>query len=235
MIPPMHTSTTTRSSVAALLAAVTLLSGCLTIEENYTFKQDGSGSMEYVVDMSAMMELLRSIEELGDGKKEKGGGGSGDGMDLTDQAAQLKKIPGIKKVKSRSEKDGSVQRLTFLFADLRALNQALNQLMPDSTGVQAEFFRWEGNTLVRGNNHFAPSLGEELASGPDPDSADANAVLQSMKYKYSFTFKAPITTVENAEGVNTERPDERTVRLDTDWSVIMNDPKALDVRITLAP
>ncbi len=45
----------------ALLLFVLLMQGCLTIEENYTFKKDGSGTMEYVVDMSEMADLMKGL------------------------------------------------------------------------------------------------------------------------------------------------------------------------------
>ena len=221
---------------AAIAATLVLLTGCLTIEENYTFKKDGSGSMEYVVDMSEMMEMMKNFESMaGDkDKSKKDDDGVGE-MDLGDEMAQLKKIAGIKKVKVKKEKDGGVQRLSFRFADIDALNQALNKLMPDSTGERSNFFRWEGNTLVRTNNRHALEMGDDMAE--DEASADstmdAGAILKSMKYKYSFTFADPIAQTENAEGVNKESPSEKQVKLDTDWSVIMKDPKALDLRIDL--
>ncbi len=52
----MFRSSTLRTwAVASMLV---LLVGCITIEENYTFKKDGSGSMEYVVDLSSFAELM---------------------------------------------------------------------------------------------------------------------------------------------------------------------------------
>ncbi|MBK9535574.1 MAG: hypothetical protein IPO10_10485 [Flavobacteriales bacterium] len=47
-----------RLSLRPLLAVILLMffTGCLTIEENYVFKKDGSGTMEYVVDLSEMGE-----------------------------------------------------------------------------------------------------------------------------------------------------------------------------------
>jgi hypothetical protein len=216
----------------AIFATATLFAGCLTIEEHYTFRKDGSGSMEYVVDVSEMMEIMKSFESLGD-DEDKDAGGRSD-MDLTSEMGELKKIEGIRKVKVKKEKDGYLQRLSFRFADIDALNKALNVLMPDSTGIQSGFFRWEGNTLVRTNNRHALEMGDDMDEDEPGDSLDATAILQSMKYRYSFTFADAIASTEAAEGVNKEVPAPEQVKLDTDWSVIMRDPKALDLRITLA-
>ena len=222
-----------RSHLLAFLSAVVLLSGCLTIEENYTFKKDGSGTLEYVVDMSAMMEMMKGFEAMAD-KKDKKDEGPGN-MDMAEDMVKLKQIPGIKKVKVKKEKDGYVQRLSFRFADLAALNKALNTLMPDSTGNETAFFTWDGNTLVRANNRHATEMGDDMASdGSGGDSTfDANTILQSMKYKYSFTFADAIAATHTADGVNKEVPSDKQVKLDTDWSVIMKDSQALDLRIDL--
>lgn len=221
-----------RSSLARLLpvlTAVTLLTGCLTIEENYTFKKDGSGTMEYVVDMSELGEMLKSLEAMSDGK----GGEDGPGdMDMKDQAAKLKGLPGIGKVKVKN-REKYVQVLSFRFKDLTALNGALNVLMPDSTGAAHEFFRWEGSTLVRTNNAHALEMGDDMGGGAATDSTDPTAILQSMHYKYSFTFAEAIRDRQVAEGVVQDSPQPRQLKLDADWSVIMKDPSALDLRITL--
>ncbi|MDL1948249.1 hypothetical protein FBQ97_00315 [Acidobacteria bacterium ACD] len=212
----------------AALAAIVLLSGCLTIEEHYTFKEDGSGTMEYVLDMSEVGEMLDNMKGLSDG------GDGGSTSDMGEQAKQLKGVEGIKRVKFKEEKKGYVQRISFRFQDVAALNRALNVLMPDSTGVQQEFFHWEGNTLVRTNNRHAEEIGNDMAGGPTAsDTSGIAEMLKSMKYKYSFRFAKEVASVEQADGVTRESPQPNQVELATDWSVIMKDPKALDLRISV--
>ena len=199
-------------------------SGCLTIEENYTFKKNGSGTMEYVVDMSEMADMMKGIP----GIKDKGGPMAAvpDG-----KVDQLKALVGVKKVKLKNEDQGFVQRISFAFADIDALNRALNVLMPDSTGAQQTFFHWEGNTLVRTNNRYAEALGKDMT---EDGTTDLSEVLKAMRYKYSFKFAKEVQDVQLAEGVTKESPNAKKLALATDWSVIMKDPKALDLRITMA-
>ncbi len=226
-------------SIRALAAAslVLLISGCLTIEENYTFKKDGSGTMEYVVDMSDMKGMADMFSEKGD---KKSGKQKNDDSPITGaeaKIASLKKVEGIRKVKLKNEQDGFVQRISFAFKDVDALNRALNVLMPDSTGAQQAFFRWEGNTLVRTNNLYAENMGKEMGGGKDTTGADTTGtaeVLKAMHYKYSFKFAKDVQDTKLADGVTKESPNARKLELATDWSVIMKDPKALDLRITLA-
>jgi len=222
-----------KKHVLAALALLFTLTGCLTIEENYTFKKNGGGSMEYVVDLSEMGDLLKGLEGLG-GDKDKDDDGMG-ALDLKGDVDALKGLPGISKVKL-SKKDW-VQKISFQFKDIASLNAALNALMPDSSGVPHTFFAWEGNTLVRTNNDHARELGEgmgkETAEEGEEEGADMGAMLAMMKYRYSFSFPDDIATTENAEGVVREDPKANVVKLSTDWSVIANDPKALDLRISL--
>ena len=226
-----------RTRLAVLLLSIITLSGCITIEEHYTFKKNGSGSMEYVIDMSTMKELMDSMEgAFGGDEGGEDGAANDDGeldMDLTENVDALKGIPGISKVKV-DDKEDWVRRISFKFKDLDALNQALNVLMPDSTGTPHTFFHWEGNTLVRTNNRHALELGEEMGADENAeDEADMQGLLESMKYRYSFAFRNDITDVQVLDGVTRTDDGDRKVALATDWSVITDDPKALDLRISL--
>lgn len=225
----------------AMLAAILLLSGCLTIEEHYTFKKDGSGTMEYVMDTSSLQDLfdsLGSMGEDGDGtiaKKKQGKESSGDNGPMAGSmegaVAELKELPGIRKVKLKTEKDGYVERISFAFANVEALNRALSVLMPDSTSAPQEFFRWEGNTLVRTNNRYAREIGKDVSTGED--TTGVQEMLSGMKYKMSFVFANGIGGVQAAQGMGKEQPKAKELELSTDFARIMEDPGALDLRITL--
>lgn len=210
-----------------MMACMVLLPGCLTIEENYTFKKDGSGAMEYVVDMSEMAELLKDLP--GDKGKDAMGPGN---ADLDAQLKDLKALPGIKKVKLKKEKDGFVQRMSFQFADITALNAALNTLKRDSTGSNHEYFRWEGNTLVRTTDAHTRQLTSGMG-GESGDTTDATGILKMMHYKFDMRFADELGEVKVAEGVLQEPDGPKRIKLSTDWSVIDTNPAALDMRITL--
>jgi hypothetical protein len=215
----------------ALFAVLALFTGCITIEENYTFKKDGSGTMEYVVDMSQVGEMMKAFEDMDKGAKKKDD--EMGGLDLKDEMAALKAIPGIKKVKV-NDKVKFVQKLSFAFADVNALNSALNVLMQDSTAANYTFFTWEGNTLVRRNNGHARQIGSGMGKGEDPsDTTDMTEFLASMKYKYSFAFANEVTNTNVAETMAKENVNAKAVKFNTDFSAIAKDDKALDLRIEL--
>ena len=227
-----------RLRTIAVVAVVFALTGCLTIEENYTFKQNGSGTMEYVIDLSELGEMMKSVNAAA--------GEDGDDlgtMDMGDEVAALKGIPGISKVKLDTKKEW-VQRLKFSFKDVTALNAALNVLMPDSSGQPHAFFQWEDGTLVRTNNRHAYEIGSSMAKGDEGDESgeagegedggmDISSLLESMKYKYSFKFAQSMGEMQTAPGVVVEPRGTKEVAMSTDFGVISKDPKALDLRIPL--
>jgi hypothetical protein len=218
-----------------LLLLLVVFSSCLTIEEHYTFRGDGSGTMTYVVDMSGMGEMMDDLERM----TKEAAGPEEPVMDLDEEAAALRLLPGISRVKVVSSKEW-VRSVRFRFRDIDALNAALNVLMPDSSGVAHTFFSWEGNTLVRRNNRFASELGASMGGAdgdegaPDgEDAMDLGLLLGSMKYTYHFKFSDAIAGTTSEEGVVQERKGRREVLWNTDWSVIAKNDKALDLRIDL--
>lgn len=223
-------------SFRLLLPLIVLLSGCITIEEHYSFNEDGSGTMEFVVDMTAFKDIAEAFGDLSDPKHSTAGAVEAEDdkpeMGMQEKAEALQQIQGIRDLKQVEEEDGYIQRIRFAFADLHALNSALNVLMPDSIGKDVEFFRWEGRELVRRNNNYTMELGEDMA-GDMADDNDISELFASMKYKMSFTFAKPVTGTQVADGIEVEAPDDRTLELSTDWSVLEKDPTALDLRIKL--
>ena len=222
-----------------LLAAIFIvgLTGCITIEEQYSFKKNGSGTMTYVLDMREMGEMLKN---LGDGEKKEDGGDMGQ-LSINGHADALKSIAGVSKVKLDTRTEW-VQKLSFNFADIAALNRALNTLMPDSNNTAHEFFRWEDGTLVRNTNNYvhqmSSTMASEAAEGEDEEDGedsgfDMSSMLGMMKYKYSFKFQQPIITTEAADVMTKENPGGKEVKLSTDWAAIAKDRKALDLRIVL--
>ena len=210
-----------------MLSLVLVLQGCITIEENYTFKKDGSGAMEYVVDMSELADLMNGLP----GAKDKNEGMGK--LDLIENLTRLQAITGISKVKVAKEKDGFIQRLSFRFTDVTALNGALNEIITDSTAAgPKEFFRWEGSTLVASTKGRTKGMGNSMGGGSE-DSTSAEGMLKMMKYKFDMRFAEELGDVLTAESMHKEPEGTKRMKLSTDWSVLDQDSTALDMRFTL--
>ncbi len=221
----------------SILCLVVGLTGCITIEEQYSFKKNGSGTMTYVLDMSEMGEMLKSF---GGDEKDDSDGVEGR-MDVSGHADALKQIQGISKVKLDTKKEW-VQKLSFHFADIAALNRALNTIMPDSADVAHEFFRWEDGTLVRTTNNYVHDISKTMAEETPADEPDAeeedggfdlSSMLGMMKYKYTFKFQKSIDRTDASSAMAMDKPGSKEVSLSTDWAAIAKDPRALDLRIVL--
>ena len=60
-----------------------------------------------------------------------------------------------------------------------------------------------------------------------------SAMLETMKYKFSFKFAQPLGTVVSAPEINAERPNTKEFRMETDFGVIGRNRQALDLRLPL--
>lgn len=215
------------------LLLISLLSSCITIEEHYNFKRNGSGSMEYVVDLSAMGALLDDLGEMGKSSN-SGDKAPMDTWNMEGHATALKAIPGIGKVKMvKKDKKGYIRVLSFSFKDIDALNSALNVIHEDSSGTRTDFFRWDGNTLIRSNNAAQKEMGEVFSEGNDEDTEGAQAMLSSMKYRYFFTFADKVAASTLHPEMIAGEANTKQVNASTDFSKLSNDGSVLDLRITL--
>ena len=202
--------------------------GCITVEEHYNFKKNGSGTMEYVIDMSSMVEMM---EALGAMKDENGDpiGGDDNGPDLTKDVDGLKEIPGISKVKL-SEKD-MVSRIRYRFENLEALNKALNVIMPDTTGAYHQFFVKENGQLKKTYNNRS-DMSSKL--GNDSEEDDTADFLEQMKYKVTLRGTPKMKVNGFGEEVMVTQENKKQVLMETNFRAIAEDPDALSITIDMS-
>lgn len=173
-----------------------LFTGCITIEENYTFKKNGSGSMQYVMDMSELMSQLGAMMDLS--QMEGGANPLGEKASFTKIGEKLKGIKGISGIKVEEDNKKYIYKIGFKFKNLQALNDALNKIIvEDSTGSKPyhTFFTQDGNTITR--QHFAAGGNMDMASllGEEGESEYAQTMLEGMKYKINFTMPKEIAAI----------------------------------------
>ncbi len=218
-----------------IAAAACMLTGCIVVEENYTFKKNGSGSMVYVMDMHEMMEQMGSLMDMSGGE----GGGenpfAGAAKGFKEQSEKLKTLTGVSKVKFEEDKKG-IYKIAFNFKNIKALNDALNKIMgsEDPTAYHT-FFIQEGKVIKRIHSTQA-NLGDITAMlGEEGDSEYAQTMYESMKYKLNFKFASDVeavyTGIESEEGAIA---DGKTLKMNTTFSEIMGKgPAALTLTAVL--
>ena len=202
---------------------------CITIEENYTFKRNGSGTMEYVVDMSAFGEMVESMgDAVGDepSKLDDLILSDDEKLSVLENPDELESIKGISKVKVVEEAYKSV--VSFKFKDIVSLNAAMNIIMPDTTGVIHTFFELDGQVLKRIHNPNT-DMNSSLTNGMDSSEEEsASELLRSMKYK--IRVKGPEMSISGeADDVAITSISEKETLVETNFQILAEDPKALNI------
>ncbi|MEZ4825452.1 MAG: hypothetical protein R3C61_04035 [Bacteroidia bacterium] len=214
-------------SVVSRLMVVVLgisITSCLTFEESYVFKKNGSGSMKYLIDMSEIASLMKL-------NAESDSSGDSESLSFQDVADLLSGMDGISKVKVLDDEDKGFYGVSFDFAGITPLNQALNVLMGDEENEDFTFFSFDGNVIT--HNHLLAT--DALPPGmDDPETEEqVSGFLQQMKYKLNFSFASPVKVVySGAESEITGKKD-KAVSIETNFRTLLEDASTLNSSIVL--
>lgn len=161
---------------------IATVSSC-TFKQDVKFNKNWSGEMSCVIDMSMMNSMLEDDPSL---KKENL---------LEDPAteqkiAQLKKVPGIKKVKIKDDGKG-LYTINYSFSDLTALNKSGNVLFAEENSLQ-DFVYFE--LKDKQNLYFT------IPFSTDPEADDDNAeedkaMAESFGYELTMTFPKKVKSL----------------------------------------
>lgn len=209
-------------------ASALLFTSCLTVTETYTFKKNGSGTMEYTLDMSEMASLLAMA-------------GQEDGGDATSEISmerigkELEGISGISGVSYKDDKDTYVFKLSFKFNSLKALNEALAYVISNK-GEEAEteseaYFTMEGNTIVYHRSSTNAPLGDELMGGEDAESM--YSILESMKYNLNFSLPRSAAVVYTVGEATSGGKKNREVNVVANFREVAENAEALTTTIVM--
>ena len=204
--------------LVVLTISVTMLTGCLHIIEEATFRNNGSGTYKMTLDMSerkGMMDMFKGM--AGDSTAMMGGDstsiqGEGDytppaeaaptedpmgglGDQMSSVASTLKGVEGITSVVEIKDTSNFNFGYSFDFADMAALNRALKIINKDKYESKVdEVFRFNGKSFERLS---AGDMGEEMkkammdneGEGGEEGSMDmVKMFLADMSYKQIYHF-----------------------------------------------
>ncbi|MDX1909752.1 MAG: hypothetical protein SF053_22130 [Bacteroidia bacterium] len=216
--------------ISLLLLLPLLASSCLTLEETYSFKANGSGTMTYTMDMSGMANLL------GEAGRESGEDPTA-GLGFDDVGPRLKNIGGISGVKVTSDNKQYIYTIAFKFANIAALNSALNQLhRADDEGIVAEpmhtYFEMKNGVVTRTHTPSSEEVVDALI-GEDEDAESTRMILESMKYRINMSFKQPIKTVYSAGKVEQSGKKQEKVLIEVNFAELAADTDVLNTTVVL--
>ncbi|AFM05997.1 hypothetical protein Fleli_3683 [Bernardetia litoralis DSM 6794] len=140
-------------TIIAILAIS--LTSCFDLKEEVTINSDGSGSFIQTIDMgnNPMMQMALSMQS-DSAKNEKKGMNKMDST-LEKTKAKLSKVEGISNVKTASATEGMKYTVMYDFADIDALNRALNAAKDEKEGevkVMQKQYSFKKGELTRTNS-----------------------------------------------------------------------------------
>ncbi|TAE46541.1 MAG: hypothetical protein EAZ89_19900 [Bacteroidetes bacterium] len=209
-----------------LLSLPLLATSCLTIEESYTFKNNGSGSMQYLVDLGDLGPMIAM-------NSEEGGEDAFKDFDFAQYQEQLEAIEGISKVSAVKDKEAYHFGINFSFRNIEALNKALNLILrKDNTGPEHVFFTREGNIITRKHAPESGGLPEELSS-EDEEGESALAMLEQMKYRVKMNFAQPVEAVYAGVDAQIGGKKDREVLVEGNFRQLAENSELLSSQVVL--
>ncbi|TAF66962.1 MAG: hypothetical protein EAZ55_04650 [Cytophagales bacterium] len=198
------------------LFGLLLFSSCMMQEKIY-FKADYSGNMTYNIDMSALMEMTKSLAQMDSSNAQKD-----PSSDFKEMIASLQK-PEVKETMEKIEgisnfavntTNGADINIAFEFANLAALNRMYTilrnsnamqegNMLEDATNIKTiEYFSLKGTSLVYANQF--PNTKQE--GKKEQEEVNMDEMGDAFKMETILTFEKSIKKV-TAKGLETQLTD----------------------------
>jgi len=196
----------------AISIALITLTGCITIIEKYKIHANGTGTMEYIIDMSEMYEMMASFSDSADAMETNS-------IDASIQEAlpDLKNLDGISNIELTGDLSRYIAAIRFDFKNAEALNKAMAMLFEGSDNVTGteKYVEIKGKTFTRFGETSKEFNKEDILGSQGLDSETMKSMLESMKYKISVEFDKKIKNVKTLGAITRE---EKSVTVETNFS-----------------
>jgi hypothetical protein len=212
-------------SIAALTISLLFLTGCITIIEKYTIHKDGSGSMEYIIDMSEMYEMMASFTDSTEENETMALDQS-----LREALPALTNTNGISNVELTGDISHYIAGIKFDFKDSESLNLALAVILQgeESSATPAQYIEIKGKNFTRFSLTSKEFNKEDLLDSQEFDAETTKSILESMKYKISVSFDKKVKKVTT---LATYTKEDNTVEIEADFSDIFDNTDILKTTI----
>lgn len=173
---------------------------CLDIQESIYLRNDGSGKFALTVDLEEMEGLLKILKRLdSDGDPQKDVMKEVD-INFEDLRKKLTKQAGISQVRTINENNSRLLGITFEFADVNALNNALKEINDSKEDQKKDYFSYQKDKLKRMNTlGIKEHVQREIDTDIDIaiDGIMLTSMLQDMSYTTKYTFERPVKETSN--------------------------------------
>jgi hypothetical protein len=154
------------------------LAGCFNVTDEIFLEEKGNGSFQTTIDMSGMKDMINMLKTMmPDSLKDNNEGMEGLGAldSLETMWKELETIPGISNVK-RVKKDEMIFTVSFQFANIKALNDAMAARNKKDSGYTApamDFYTFKKGQFICNDTTMA-GLGDAM-KGLDNNGAGADS------------------------------------------------------------
>lgn len=214
-----------------VMAAVTMmtLSGCFDIQEHIVLNSDGSGTFEFVVDMSEAKRITDMLsgmvpqEPTGDGQSDANAGEdalSSDDLvsDFEQMRGTFEALEGISAIEVQQDPEALVAGIAFSFDSIEGLNRAMGMIYDEEGEVGDEVYvTFDGSEYRRLDPiGFTGGLMEETGSEEDLAMLVQAGILTRMAFTSSVSFPRPVGRIDPSVA-KVDSDDPQTVRLVYDF------------------
>jgi hypothetical protein len=189
-----------------------MLAGCFDITEEIFLEKNGSGSYVSTIDMSQMKDMVSMLKTMMPDSLQ----GQNDEMkelneldSVQNMWKDIEQIQGISQVK-REKKENLVYVISFRFANIKALNEAMTKRNKKDSGdltVPGDFYSFKPGLFSCNDTSFGGL--SELTKGMNASGADNDSTAMAMnmmktfmgdmKYTSIYHFPAKVTSFTNKE------------------------------------
>ncbi len=193
-------------SLLFLTISALVLTSCLHIVEEVTFRNDSTGNYKMTIDMSEIKSMMDALKDVGgdstatDGSEEPVAEEPAEensmadmGEELSGVAKSLRGVAGISNIQEMNDTANYKFGYSFDFANLDALNKAMKIINKEKYDASAnEFFKFKGKSFERlGVGDIGSELKKALMESEDEDEENAEMMkvfFAEMDYKQIYTF-----------------------------------------------
>jgi hypothetical protein len=202
------------------LTIASILSGCINIEETYTFKEDGSGSCTFKIDMS---ELKQQMDRTSDKKNTQQA--ALQAINLETEKTNITAINGISNVVTKTEKSLYIFELSYDFSTVEALNTATNVVLESE---RQSYFVFKGKNVSF--NHPLPQQFIDASNAVENE--NIKTLFEKVSYQIVLKFERPIKKLTSEAKIILSE-DKKQVVIKSNFSELLKTPTQMNAAIKL--